>query len=140
MSSTIPQPDRQEAYAETDGSGMAYARYAQRVQLAREYLTGAQKRKVDQLPPSVMMRDLAETRRLLGQVLEAVNHQAPVLTEAQRATILGALAVASEYKRDRAASCSECDASPAELCGTCEWRLARADEYDTLAREIGGQR
>jgi hypothetical protein len=44
------------------------------------------------------------------------------------ATVLDALDVAAEYKRDRAATCADCEASPAELCGTCDWRLARADE------------
>ena len=36
--------------------------------------------------------------------------------------------------RDTAATCPECEAHLAELCETCEWRLARAEEYDALAR------
>lgn len=48
------------------------------------------------------------------------------ITADQRATVLDALDVAADAKRDRAANCPDCDASPAELCGTCEWRLACA--------------
>ena len=60
------------------------------------------------------------------------------LTPAQLSTALDALDVAADAKRDTAANCPDCEVSPAELCGTCEWRLARADAYDALAREIGG--
>ena len=45
----------------------------QRVAYAREFLAGARKRKVDQLPPSVLMRELAECRRQLGQVLDVID-------------------------------------------------------------------
>jgi hypothetical protein len=62
-----------------------------------------------------------------------------VLTVAQLATVLDALEVAADAKRDTAASCPDCDASPADLCGTCEWRLARAKEYDALAETLRGQ-
>src|SRR5258708_27339791 len=49
------------------------------------------------------------------------------LTAADLATAFEALDLAAEYKRDRAARCADCDPSPAELCTTCESRLARAD-------------
>jgi hypothetical protein len=58
-----------------------------------------------------------------------------VLTSAQLSTVLDALDVAAEYKRDSAANCPDCDADP-ELCGTCEWRLGRAGEYDALAARL----
>jgi hypothetical protein len=61
-----------------------------------------------------------------------------VLSGADLATVLDALDVAADYKRDRAACCPDCDADPADLCGTCEWRLHVADGYDDLARRIGG--
>jgi hypothetical protein len=51
----------------------------QRITIAREYLTGARRRKVDQLPPSVLVRELAETRRQLGQVFDGVNGQTALL-------------------------------------------------------------
>jgi hypothetical protein len=41
----------------------------QRVTLAREYLAEARQRGVEQLPPTLLMREDAELRRLLGQVL-----------------------------------------------------------------------
>jgi hypothetical protein len=106
-----------------------------RVDLAREYLTGARRRKVNTLPPSVLMRELAETRRQLGQVLD-VTAAGLVLTEEQRSTVLSALDVAAEYLRERATYCAECEASPAELCDGCALRLSRADDYDALSREL----
>ena len=60
------------------------------------------------------------------------------LAPAQLATVLDALDVAADYKRDRAAVCGDCDASPADLCDTCAWRLRMADEYDALAAELIG--
>jgi hypothetical protein len=47
----------------------------QRVTSAREFLAGARRRKVDQLPPSLLMRECAELRRLLGQVLDVLAVQ-----------------------------------------------------------------
>ena len=44
----------------------------QRVTSAREFLSGARRRKVAQLPPSLLMRECAELRRLLGQVLDVL--------------------------------------------------------------------
>jgi hypothetical protein len=61
----------------------------QRVILAREYLAGVSQQHVDQLPPSVLVRECAELRRQFGQVLTAVADQPTALTEAQRGTILG---------------------------------------------------
>jgi hypothetical protein len=111
----------------------------QRVTLAREYLAGARQRDINHLPPSRLMSELAETRRQLGQVL-AVADQARPLTGAHLNTVLDALEVAAEYKRDLAATCPDCEAHPAELCGTCEYRLATADGYDALAATLRGQR
>ncbi len=61
------------------------------------------------------------------------------ISPADLATMLDALDVAAEYKRDRAAICPDCDASDADLCGTCEWRLQVADGYDALARRLEGR-
>jgi hypothetical protein len=41
----------------------------ERAELARHYLATARKHPVDQLPPSRLMAETAELRRLLGQVL-----------------------------------------------------------------------
>jgi hypothetical protein len=41
----------------------------ERAELARRYLAEARQRDVDQLPPTLLMRECGELRRLLGQVL-----------------------------------------------------------------------
>jgi hypothetical protein len=64
--------------------------------------------------------------------------QPATLTKAQLATVLDALDVAADAKRDMAANSPDCEASTAELRGTCEWRLFRAEEYDALARTLRG--
>ena len=51
-------------------------------------------------------------------------------------TVLDALDVAADYKRDLAANCPDCDTDPSDLCSTCEWRLHVADGYDALARRL----
>jgi|SRR5215831_10300099 len=89
----------------------------QRVTSAREYLDGARKRKVTQLPPSLLIRECAELRRHLGQLLDVIGEQAGALQEARAAllsayetpavmltaaqvtTVLDGLAIAAEYRR-----------------------------------------
>jgi hypothetical protein len=113
---------------------------AESVQYAREFLDGARNRPVPTLPPSVMMRELAETRRQLGIVLQVIEDQAAALTAADLATVLDALAVAAEYRRYRPSlTCEACTVHPADLCEACATDLDRADEYDQLAGRIGGE-
>jgi hypothetical protein len=45
----------------------------QRVTAAREFLAGARRRKVAELPHSVLMRENAKLRRQLGQVLAVID-------------------------------------------------------------------
>ncbi len=47
-----------------------------RITYAAEYLRGARKVKPDMLPPSVMVREIAELRRQLGIVLDVIDGQA----------------------------------------------------------------
>jgi hypothetical protein len=55
-------------------------------------------------------------------------------------TVLSALDVAADAKRDAADVCGDCDARPdGALCATCEWRLAQAEEYDALAGQLRRQ-
>jgi hypothetical protein len=62
------------------------------------------------------------------------------LTADQMATVLDALDVTADYKRDIAAHCPDCDARPEGLCPTCEWRMDAADAYDQVAVKLrGGQ-
>jgi len=61
---------------------------------------------------------------------------APALIPADMRGVLDALDVAADHKRDLAANCPDCSVHPAELCGTCGWRLERADEYDRLTAKL----
>jgi hypothetical protein len=45
----------------------------QRLTVAREYLTDAREYEVNVLPPSALMREAADLRRHLGQVLDVVD-------------------------------------------------------------------
>jgi hypothetical protein len=66
--------------------------------------------------------------------------RASALTPGQLRVMLSALDAATDAKRDAADVCSDCDARPdGALCGTCEYRLAIADDYDTLAEQLRGQ-
>jgi hypothetical protein len=131
----------------------------QRVTSAREYLDSARRRKVTQLPPSLLMRECAELRRLLSQALDVIAEDASALEEAraallssyaqpavtlgqdQAAIALEALEVAAEYRRFRASvTCQACADHPAELCDDHQADLDEADEYDALAARIGGAR
>jgi hypothetical protein len=65
---------------------------------------------------------------------------ASVLDQDDRRTVLDALDVAADHKRDLAANCGECETCPAGLCPTCEWRMDAADAYDRVAAMLrGGQ-
>lgn len=55
------------------------------------------------------------------------------------AAALGGLDFAADELRDRVASCGDCDAHPADLCETCEHRLARAGGWDEAAETLRGQ-
>jgi hypothetical protein len=47
----------------------------QRITAASRYLAEARQRSVEQLPPSLLMRECAELRRLLGQVLAVLDER-----------------------------------------------------------------
>ena len=107
-----------------------------RVTSAREFLDGARKRKVAELPSSLLIRECAELRRQLGHVLDVLDG-GQVLGRADVATVLDGLAVATEYRRYRASlTCEACAMHPAELCEDHATDLDRADEYDRLAAQL----
>ena len=58
---------------------------------------------------------------------------AEAISSAGMLTILSALDEASNYKRDRAAACSDC---PDQSCGTCQYRLDAARAYESLATRL----
>ncbi|HEY2550099.1 MAG TPA: hypothetical protein VGI64_05940 [Streptosporangiaceae bacterium] len=51
-----------------------------RITQARDYLAGCRKRKLAELPPSLLLREAAELRRQLGQVLDVLGEVRTVLT------------------------------------------------------------
>ncbi len=48
-------------------------------------------------------------------------------------TLLAALDIAADYKRDRAAACADCTS---QSCSTCKSRLQHARAYDRLATHL----
>lgn len=73
----------------------------------------------------------------VGRQRPARRDRHPRLSDAETRTVLSALDGAAEAKRDAADMCSECDPRPeGDLCGTCTYRLAVADDYDALAETL----
>jgi hypothetical protein len=77
--------------------------------------------------------------RELQSLLDITAPAGGYLTAAGLADVLDALAAAAEHKREIAAHCPDCDASPSDLCETCSARLERAAEYDRLAETLRSQ-
>jgi hypothetical protein len=108
---------------------------AERVELACRFLAEARQRSVEQMPPTLLMRECAELRRLLGQVLDVID-QAPALTEMQRIVLGQVLADAIAY-REPTGLCRDCEAHPAGLCEDHAEDLDKTDAYLALARHFG---
>jgi len=110
-----------------------------RVTAAREYLDAIRPHKVTTRPPSVLLRECAELRRQLGQVLDVIGGQA-ALSPAQLAVVLKALAVAADLTEDRATVyCDDCGASPAGCCDTHADMLDDVAQFRQLERDLTGQ-
>jgi hypothetical protein len=62
---------------------------AQRVDIARAYLTGVRQTGVEQLPPSRLLIEAAELRRQLGIVLGVLEHQDESRQLAEIRAVLG---------------------------------------------------
>ena len=58
---------------------------------------------------------------------------AVILTDAEVSTVVAALDIAADYKRDRAAACADCGD---QTCGTCQSRLRDAGAYDQMATQM----
>jgi ferredoxin len=61
------------------------------------------------------------------------NHDAVIVSPREVQTLLAALDQAAEYKRDLAATCADCTD---QSCGTCQWRLQTARDYDQMAAQM----
>jgi hypothetical protein len=58
---------------------------------------------------------------------------AVILTDTEVHTLVGALDIAADYKRDRAADCADCTD---RTCVTCQSRLGDALAYDQMASQM----
>ena len=67
------------------------------------------------------------------QARPAAGQNAEAIAAAGMPAILAALDEASDYQRDRAASCADC---ADQSCGTCQHRLDAARAYDSLATRL----
>lgn len=67
----------------------------ERAELARRFLDEARQRSVEQLPPTLLMREVAELRRLLGQVLDVLAERRD---EAQRLAEIRAVLAAFDWE------------------------------------------
>jgi hypothetical protein len=61
------------------------------------------------------------------------DDDAVTLTDAEVHTLVGALDIAADYKRDRAAACADC---VGQTCATCQSRLRDAQAYDQMATQL----
>jgi hypothetical protein len=107
----------------------------QRVIQAREYLTGARRRKVSELPQSVVAREDAELRRLLGQVLDYVTESVS-LSDDQLVTLGQALGDAVAWHTDTE-PCGSCEYAAPTLCAEHAEAVRLRDAYIRLSRELG---
>jgi hypothetical protein len=62
------------------------------------------------------------------------------LSAGKAATVLAALADATDVICEQAAWCWECEMAPSALCGVHEEALVRAEDYERLAGLLRGQR
>ena len=58
---------------------------------------------------------------------EPARHDAVGVPAGQVKTLISALIIAADYKRDRAELCADCSD---QSCPTCAWRLRDAQAYD----------
>lgn len=114
----------------------------QRITLAQEYLASLREQRVESLPPSVLMRECAELRHQLGQVLAVIEGQGEgsPLTDEQRTTVLEALNDAARWRDHKGAEeCFVCAREPGGLCHRHAADLDRADGYRRVFHELSGE-
>ncbi len=58
---------------------------------------------------------------------------AVILTDTEVRTVVAALDIAADYKRDRAAGCADC---ANQTCLTCQSRIRDAETYDQMATQM----
>ena len=101
-------------------------------------LPGARKRSVDALPHSVLMRELAETRRQLGVVLALADKPDTLESLGWRGILRDALTDAISYRESQLDNrCDGCEIHPAGLCEVHSAHLDQADAYQNVAAILG---
>jgi hypothetical protein len=73
------------------------------------------------------------SQAMLDQAGRAAANNAEAIAGVGMPVILSALDEASDYKRDRAAACSDC---ADQSCGTCQHRIDAAHAYESLATRL----
>jgi hypothetical protein len=121
----------------------------QRVTAARDYLDSIRPHKPSARPHSVLVREAAELRRQLGQVLAAIadgttalrRNGSASLSPADVVTVLGALDHAADALADRAAQhCDDCVRHPSGACESHVDDLDQAAEYKAVSGRLGDAR
>ena len=64
---------------------------------------------------------------------EPTRHDAVTVPPGEVKTLISALIIAADYKRDRAEVCADC---ADQSCPTCEWRLRDAQAYDRAHAQL----
>jgi hypothetical protein len=64
---------------------------------------------------------------------EPARHDAVTVPPGEVKTLISALIIAADYKRDRAEVCADC---ADQSCPTCEWRLRDAQAYDRAHAQL----
>jgi hypothetical protein len=80
---------------------------------------------------TIQVPELSQTTA--AQPGPAADQDAVVVSAAEVKTIVAALDVAADYKRDRAETCAECTG---QSCLTCQSRLQDAQAYDHMAAQM----
>jgi hypothetical protein len=93
------------------------------------------------MPPSLLVREAAELRRLLGQVLDVLDGGF-LLTGEQAQLLVFALADVKDFRTGKTIGCPDCDAAelagdPTVACGRHKPDMAQGNWYDEIGQQIG---
>jgi hypothetical protein len=83
--------------------------------------------------PSGTYLDQAQPHPESARPVPEADQDAVVLTGADARTVVAALDLAADYKRDRAETCADCTD---QSCLTCQFRLREAQSYDRMAAQL----
>ena len=78
-------------------------------------------------------RDVSYGTDLTPEPPGPADQDAVILTDAEVHTVVAALDIAADYKRDRAAACADC---ADQTCLICQSRLRDTQAYDQMAAQM----